>query len=265
MTRSITPQRTGSVLEKLDPDLLDRVVSRRGAVGTIGTAAAALAAASVPLGLGVFARRAFGQGGPLPQDIQDVLNFALTLEYLEAEFYTLGLTADLIPFAQQRVFEQIRKHEDAHVELLSTTLGTNALAKPEFDFTAGGTFHDVFTNYDTFLALSQAFEDTGVRAYKGQAGALISNHALLTIALRIHSVEARHASVVRRMRGLKGWITGSSTDVPELAPVYAGEGETTQAGVNTTSFVNANAATEAFDEPLTKAAVLEIAGLFIVG
>ena len=57
------------------------------------------------------------------------------------------------------------------------------------------------------LALAQAFEDTGVRAYKGQAGALMGNDNLLTAALQIHSVEARHASEIRRLRGLQGWIT----------------------------------------------------------
>ena len=46
---------------------------------------------------------------------------------------------------------------------------------------------------------------------------------ILTTALQIHSVEARHASEVRRLRGQKGWITGNQTDVPQLQPVYAGE------------------------------------------
>jgi hypothetical protein len=75
-------------------------------------------------------------------------------------------------------------------------------SKPTFDFTVGGAF-DPFNNYTQFLALSQAFEDTGVRAYKGQATNLISTPDLLTAALQIHSVEARHASEVRRLRGLK--------------------------------------------------------------
>ena len=53
---------------------------------------------------------------------------------------------------------------------------------------------DVFSNYKTFLAVSQALEDTGVRAYKGQAGNLKSSDEILTVALQIHSVEARHAA-----------------------------------------------------------------------
>jgi hypothetical protein len=102
-----------------------------------------------------------------------------------------------------------------------------------------------------------------VRAYKGQAGNLISDGATLTIALRIHSVEARHASEVRRIRGFKGWITNADIDVTALAPSYAGEDNKTQAGVDISGLGTAAAVTEAFDEPLTSDQVLAIAGLFI--
>ena len=253
------------VLDAVDPELLHRTVDRRAAVGGLGNlAVTAMAAASVPLALGLFSKRAWAQGG-LPTGIRDVLNFALTLEYLEAAFYQQGLAASgLIPTASRPVFQQISQHENAHVALLQSVLGASAVTTPTFDFTAGGTFSDVFTNYTTFLALAQGFEDTGVRAYKGQAGALISDNNVLTVALQIHSVEARHAAQVRRMRMQKGWVTGSSTDVTALTAVYANDNVTMQAGVETSGFVNANAASEAFDEPLSKQAVLDIAGLFIV-
>ncbi|GAC1404236.1 MAG: hypothetical protein NVSMB56_18860 [Pyrinomonadaceae bacterium] len=173
----------------------------------------------------------------------------------------------MIPGNSRAVFAQISKHETAHVALLRSVLGSKAVAKPTFDFTAGGAFGDVFSNYRTFLALSQAFEDTGVRAYKGQAGNLKSNGKILTTALQIHSVEARHASEVRRIRGQKGWITGSSRDDLPAAtqPIYDGEDNTTQGGANLSNLAGlSNAAiTESFDEPLTKEQVLKIAGLFI--
>lgn len=255
---------TTTVLDTLDPQLLDTTLERSANAGTISAPLAAAAIASVPLALGVFASRAFAQTGALPQGIRDVLNFALTLEYLEAAFYRQGLAAaGLIPAADRTVFAQIGKHEDEHVTLLRGVLGTDAVSEPTFDFTAGGAFPQVFSDYGTFLALAQGFEDAGVRAYKGQAGALISNGAILTVALQIHSVEARHASKVRRMRGQKGWVVGNMTDVPALAAIYAGEEVTTQAGVNTSGFVNAGAASEAFDEPLSRDAVLAIAGLFL--
>lgn len=142
--------------------------------------------------------------------------------------------------------------------------------KPSFDFTAGGAFADVFSNYDTFLAVAQTFEDTGVRAYKGRAGELISNNTVLTAALQIHSVEARHASHIRQMRWARGanakpWITGNDTGGigSAVQASYAGEENTDQASIKITDFVGTNAATEAFDEPLTADQVLAIVRPFI--
>ena len=247
-----------TILDAVTPDVMAKVVSRRDALANAGRATAAVALASVPVALSVMARSAFGQGSALPQAVKDVLNFALTLEYLENEFYATGLAASsLIPAQYLPVFQQIGKHESDHVALLQATLGADAVTKPTFDFTAGGAFGDVFSHFQTFAALAQGFEDTGVRAYKGQAGALIDSDAYLTVALQIHSVEARHASKVRRIRGQKGWIVQATTDVPALQAVYAGEDAAND------GFTDA-AATEAFDEPLTKDAVLSIAGQFIV-
>ena len=217
------------------------------------------------------ARGAFAQGG-MPSIVTDVLNFALTLEYLESEFYTRGVgTAGLIPSDMMPSFDQIRKHEVAHVQFLQSVLGASAVAKPTFDFTAGGgsgtgPFADVFSNVQTFAALAQAFEDTGVRAYKGQAANLLGHNAALGPALRIHSVEARHAAQVRRMRHQKGWITASSRgDLPEATQgVYRGEGNTFQF-ILAQPDSNRNAQTEAFDEPLTKGQVLEIVKPFLAG
>ena len=247
-----------TIFGALDPELVEHV-SRRAAVGQSGKLAGALAIASMPVAFGLLARRAFAQGTALPAEIITVLNFALTLEYLEDEFYRTGLdTGGLIPPLSRPIFETISVHEAAHVALLTgaiTSGGGTPVAKPTFDFTAGGVF-DPFGVYEQFAALSQAFEDTGVHAYKGQAGALMSNDAILTTALRIHSVEARHASAVRRLRGEKGWITGNQTTLPgAAAAVYVGE----EAGAGVTTAASA----EAFDEPLTVDQVLAIAELFI--
>ena len=137
------------------------------------------------------------------------LAFAILLEELEHAFYVKALRAPgLIPSSDRAIFEQIRKHEGAHVFFLNTGLtgiGGFPKAAPQFDFTGGGKYPEVFSDYRTFLEVSQMFEDTGVKAYKGQAGNLITSSKLLTAALRIHSVEARHAAEVRRLRGVKAW------------------------------------------------------------
>jgi rubrerythrin len=244
-----------------------------------------------PLALGSLFKKAYGQTAS--GQILDVLNFALTLEYLEAEFYNRGLAAaGLIPAGVDRQsFQVIAQHENDHVRFLIQTimaLGGTPVAKPTFDFTAGngsgsGPFTGVFSNYSLFLAVSQTFEDTGVRAYKGQAANLMSSNEILRAALRIHSVEARHAAHVREMRSrrtgdplvdndppLQPWITlnHSGINSPLVQPSYNGEELTVQAGIQITGIngfaITAEDASEAFDEPLTKAQVLAIVDPFIV-
>ena len=217
---------------------------------------------------------AFGSAEKLPGLIVGVLNFALTLEYLEAEFYTKATsTPGLIPPDVRDVFDEIRRHETEHVEYLQGILGNRAVAKPGFDFTGGkgqgnGPFGDVFQNPKTFLALSQAFEDTGVRAYKGQAANLMGDGDILEAALTIHSVEARHASLVRHIRGDKGWISQSSRgSLPrETQRTYKGEDNSFHI---LTAWLGGGAGggdiggTEAFDEPLTKWDVMKIVRPFL--
>ncbi|MGI8468392.1 MAG: ferritin-like domain-containing protein [Pyrinomonadaceae bacterium] len=255
-----------SLLETITPDFMSEMTARQENIDKAVKITGALA--TIPISLGALAGTTYGADDKLPGKIADVLNFALTLEYLEDEFYRTAVgSSGLIPRETQDVFQQISKHETAHVALLKSVLGSKAVAKPNFDFTAGGAFGDVFRNYQTFLAVSQAFEDTGVRAYKGQAGNLKSNGKILTVALQIHSVEARHAAEVRRLRGQKAWITGDSRgNLPAPAqPIYNGEGNTTQGGVNIAGLagLSNDAITEAFDEPLSKEQVLAIATLFI--
>ncbi len=253
-----------ALFDSLDPEILQRLSQRRSAMKKMGLFGGALVLGSIPATFAFVSESAFAQGGG-PQDVLDALNFALTLEYLEAEFYTRGVAAaDLIPGTVKPVFDQIRKHEAAHVSFLTgriIALGGQPVMKPTFDFTAGGTFPDPFqsANYQVFLALAQAFEDTGVRAYKGQAANVMSNDIVLTAALQIHSVEARHAAQVRRIRGQKGWITGNQIDSgipPQAAGIYAGEENTQQLTLTVSD-------TASFDEPLSKAQVLSIAQLFI--
>ncbi|GAB3896481.1 ferritin-like domain-containing protein [Spirosoma agri] len=237
-----------SEIEQIDPEANERYsfYSRRNLI-KYGTN---LAAAAIPTLMATTFNQAFAQTTTAPsQAAIDVANFALTLEYLEDEFYKNGLAASgLIPTTDRTVISQISKHETAHVNLLKTALGAGAVAKPTFKFPTG-----TFTTYTTFLATARAFEDTGVQAYKGQAGTLINDKDILQIALQIHSVEARHASEIRRMQGLKGWVSDTS------------QTSFTQAGINlkTLTGKSDDAIREAFDEPLTKDAVLAIVKPFL--
>lgn len=215
---------TKTLLSGIDPEITERLVANRREF--FRSSALRLGAlASAPLVLAMSAQQAFGQD--LPEEIVDVLTFALTLEHIEDAFYRTGLgTEGLIPEEYVGIFNQIGKHEAAHVAFLSSALGSAAIERPELDLTAGGQYSDVLENFDTYLTLSQTFEDLGVAAYKGQAANLMDNDDILQAALQIHSVEARHAAIVRRIGGKKSW-----------------DG--------------------AFDEPMTKAQVLEAAGPFL--
>jgi hypothetical protein len=205
------------------------------------------------------ARTPTGEALPLP--IVEALNLALLGEYLETEFYSRGLnTPGLIPSELRQTFIRILLNEIAHREILIGVLGTNAIPKPAFDYTAVGTLPDVFSNFNTFVGLGQTFEDNGVRAIKGQAPVVQASDFVLTTALRFHSVEGRHAAELRRIRGEKAWITlNSRGTLPPLSqPVYNGEENVTQGGINLVTLTGYPATTvsEAFDEPLTRKEVL---------
>ncbi len=251
----------------------DRFFSRREAFRQFGDFGKKVAMAAVPLAvLNSIPHVAKADTASLI----GVLNYALTLEHLEYRFYQLGLDSGVIDAADQVIFQKIRDHELAHVRFLEEVIGNvlngTPVAEPNFDFTAGGNFSP-FTSYPTFLALAQAFEDTGVRAYKGQAANVKESDVVLTAALSIHSVEARHASMVRRLRTrkgqdqVKGWITdGSIGSLPAATQaIYAGEENLTHGGVNVSSLtgIDAAAVSEAWDEPLSMEQVLQIAGLFL--
>ncbi len=256
----------GAIREALDD--IEKGTSREGFLKKALTTGGVVALGGVAIG----GLPALVTAAPGPAQDTKILNFALLLEYLEAEFYTLAAKSGALSGEAAQLARVVGAHERAHVAFLRKALGSAAVPKPTFDFTAGngsgnGPFVGVFSNYEIYKAVSQAFEDTGVRAYKGQAPNLMSNDAILRAALQIHSVEARHASEVRRLRGLKGWITGIQTDIPGTEAVYDGEARLRQAGIFVPSVTRANEdrITEAFDEPLSMAQVLFIVAPFIVG
>ena len=248
----------------LDSTSLDRLATRRESIFSGGRIAAAFAVSAVPFALGATGKEAFAAASGWDDAIR-VLNFALTLEYLEATFYNRGMGSGVIPGGKaRRIFGTIQDHENAHVAFLKRTLGSRAIERPEFDFTAGGAIPNPFRNYEVFKILAQGFEDAGVRAYKGQLRALKPYDELLTAAATIHSVEARHASEVRRLRGEEGWIPFEDPAAPRsIKPVYSGENNSRQLSVYVGTFQGLKSGTEAFDEPLTRSEVMALVGPFI--
>ena len=269
-------------IEKIDPDFADKVNPRRAAIKNITSFGSKVALAAVPFALGTMIKRSVAQTA-VPS-VVDILNYALTLEYLEAGFYNAGVAAaNLIPASDLSYIKSIQSDENNHVTFLTNVIksvGGIPATAPAVDYTAGngnqnGPFKGLFTagNYNSlFLKVALAFEDTGVRAYKGQAENILANKSkvaadlyqtVLTAALSIHAVEARHASAIRQILGVTPWITsttakGNDTGVGLVDGNYAGEENVTQGGVNVTTLKSYSAsttsvavATAAFDEPLS--------------
>lgn len=273
-----------------DPEIYERISPRRKLIRNFmrGVSLTAL-----PFAIGGLFNKAYGQTTPDP--IVTVLNFALTLEYLEHRFYDKALSFSvgpvmpdpLIPSGlQQSAIIKIANHEARHVNFLKDTLGAMGVTPadaPEFDFTAGGAYPTVFDDYDVFLAVAQVLEDTGVRAYKGATPELVSKNEILQAALRIHTTEGRHAAQIRMMRrdapsamisgDLMPWITGDNSNIAaandDIQLAYSNERNTEHVklqlvNINGQAFVDEAVASEAFDEPLAAADVLRIASKFIV-
>lgn len=207
----------------------ERSASRRGVVrGAAIAGGGAMAMAASPL-IGQYRALAQNETG---DDIISVLNYALTLEHLENQFYAAGLAtftpADIealgfLPGVYDYI-TQIGADEAAHVETLTTVisdLGGDPVEAGEY------AVDDALASADAFIATAQALENTGVGAYTGAAQFLIENDELLTAALTIHGVEARHAAYLNILNG--------ESPFPD-----------------------------AYDEPLTPAEVVEIASDFIV-
>lgn len=224
-----------SQLEEVDSEVYGRLDSRRSVFKHMSGLGQKLTAAALPLAVGAVFNKAYAQT-PVGASVADVLNFALKLEYLEMYFYqqrtSVAATAyNQLSATNKAALDLIATDEANHVRFLRSTiaaLGATAIPDPTaltFDFSAGkgsatGPLADYRTNPATYLALAQSFEDLGVRAYKGAAPLVATNRAVLTAALSIHAVEARHSSHLRAMRRAYGTTTTPAQSIP-VAPYSA--------------------------------------------
>ena len=172
----------------------------------------------------------------------DILNFALNLEYLEAEFYNFavngkgiadlgvpitgtGASGNTVGGSQVRLTgkivtdtaQQLAHDELTHVQLLRGALGKDAVAKPAINLGALGVG---FKSIAEFLIVARAFEDTGVSAYGG-AAPLIQSKDVLGTAARILIAEAQHAGNIRTLVALKG-VRTTALDAKDIVPPPAG-------------------------------------------
>ena len=281
------------LLAEADPDVLDRFSSRRAVFNSLGTVAQRAALATSPLFLGALFQKAYAGTASLPTDI---LNYALTLELLEADFYRQFLAAGQIPAgAAFDAITVIKTHEDVHVDYLRKAVIAAGGTPVTGSATAGIRFNPSLlpATYADQLKYAQVLEDTGVRAYKGRAAELIGTD-LLTPVLQIHSIEARHAAHIRTMRGQQPWVSladdlasntaytsgvasstkttlgGTTYGIPAYNPARPSPQESNQqqgaagtklpvlitTGIGSTTYL-ADDAAAAFDEPLQAAEVLD--------
>ncbi|MGI8760067.1 MAG: ferritin-like domain-containing protein [Jatrophihabitantaceae bacterium] len=127
-----------------------------------------------------------------------ILNYALTLEYLEYNFYVMGLSKGLLKGRDLELVMPIRIHEQAHVQAVMGAvkkLGGTPVSTPKLKFPA-----KTFSTADNFLSTAVQFEELGVTAYQGKI-TLIQSPAVLTSAAEIAGVESRHAAILQHLTG----------------------------------------------------------------
>ncbi len=178
--------------------------SRAGFLRTAGIGGAALMAGGAFAG----ALPSLAGAATIPASDIAILNFALTLEYLEAAFYAEAVAKGALQSDKEteHFATVVAQHEEDHVSFLKKVLGAKAVATPTFDFK--GTTADLAM----FQATADVLENTGVHAYLGQVGN-IKTKAVLAGAGRILPVEARHAAWIRDIR-FSGGTDVTTTPAP---------------------------------------------------
>ncbi len=145
----------------------------------------------------------------------EILNYALTLEHLEAEFYRRGVESTVLADRQLEIIRAIGSHESDHVSQLTSTIrsaGGQPAEKPTFTFP-----ENTFSEGGAFLKTASTFEELGVNAYHGQV-TRIQSPAVLAAAASIAGIESRHAAVLAFLLGTEPFPAPieASKDMPAV-------------------------------------------------
>jgi hypothetical protein len=205
---------TGLTLDQLDVDGAIREAAeqvdgntRAGFLRKAGVFGGSIVASGAALG----ALSGTASAKSASRDIQ-ILNFALTLEYLESDFYKQGVRDAGLRGMPLALAKLVNHHEANHVRFLRSALGSHAVKKPRFDF------RGTTKNNKKFLKTAFALENEGVAAYSGQGPRILSSE-YLEAAISILTIEARHASafglIVGNIGGKNGITPNGNFDKPK--------------------------------------------------
>lgn len=153
----------------------------------------AVAGVGATAGSALLSRKAWGQSGDL-----EIANFALTLEYLEADYYAIALDSGMLSGDALSYIQATFEHESAHVEALTGLIkdsGGTPVAKPEF------MFGEAFASQSSILSTAATLEITGVGAYLG-AAPMIQSPDVLAAAGSIAGVEGEHVVAINNLLGV---------------------------------------------------------------
>jgi|GEM_PF-3582648 len=250
-------------IESIQPETFENATGRRNILKSLGLKVAAIATPFAAASM--FSNKASAKTTDI---LAEAIVFALNISYMQSALYGMALAqTGLIPAGAVDDFKKIQEDKSQHIAYwvyqLQTT-GNTVPAPATYDFTAKNALPKTMSDYSTFLTVAHAIEDAGVRMYLTAIQKLLTNKAFRTDAVNMATTNARHAAHVRMLRrnlgvDMMGWVVGTEPNsiVGEIKKAYQNEDNTIQQKIETQGIngfaISFNAASSAFDEPMSEA------------